>query len=72
MVKLENSGLPKIKVNTQYFGLHAPRRFSKLNQVRSGRVALIVPACQSGWEEMENLRGNFRKFEKFFKIIEEL
>ena len=22
------------------------------------RVALIVPACQPGWEEMENLRGN--------------
>ena len=24
------------------------------------RVALIVPACQPGWEEMENLRGNLR------------
>ena len=22
------------------------------------RVTLIVPACQPGWEEMENLRGN--------------
>ena len=28
------------------------------------RVALIVPACQLGWEEMENLRGNLRKFER--------
>ena len=27
------------------------------------RMALIVPACQPGWEEMENLRGNLRKFE---------
>ena len=26
-------------------------------------MALIVPACQPGWEEMENLRGNLRKFE---------
>ena len=23
------------------------------------RVTLIVPACQPGWEEIENLRGNF-------------
>ena len=22
------------------------------------RVTLIVPACQPGWEEIENLRGN--------------
>ena len=27
------------------------------------RVALIVPACQPGWEEMENVRGNFIKIE---------
>ena len=27
------------------------------------RVTLIVPACQPGWEEMENLRGNLRTFE---------
>ena len=27
------------------------------------RMALIVPACQPGWEEMESLRGNWRKFE---------
>ena len=24
------------------------------------RVTLIVSACQPGWEEMENLRGNLR------------
>ena len=24
------------------------------------RVTLIVPACQRGWKEMENLRGNLR------------
>ena len=24
--------------------------------------ALIVPACQPGWEEMENARGNLRTF----------
>ena len=29
-----------------------------------GRVTLIVPACQPGWKEMENLRGNLSKFEK--------
>ena len=32
------------------------------------RVTLVVPACQPGWEEMENLRGNlnfFRKIEEF-------
>ena len=28
------------------------------------RVTLVVPACQPGWEEMENLRGNFSKFER--------
>ena len=26
------------------------------------RGTLIVPACQPGWEEMENLRENLRKF----------
>ena len=34
-----------------------------------GRVTLIVPACQSGLEEMENLRGNLRKFDG---ILEEI
>ena len=29
------------------------------------RMALIVPACQPGWEEMENLRGNFRTIKEF-------
>ena len=24
------------------------------------RVALVVPACQPSWEEIENLRGNLR------------
>ena len=28
------------------------------------RVTLIVPACQPGWEEMKNLRGNLRKLEE--------
>ena len=28
------------------------------------RVALIVPASQLGWEEMENSRGNLGKFER--------
>ena len=28
------------------------------------RVALVVPACQPGWEEMENLRGNLRKLKE--------
>ena len=37
--------------------------------VISHRVALIVPACQPGWEEKENLRGNLRKFErKYFRM----
>ena len=27
---------------------------------KATRVTLIVPACQLGWEEMENLRGNLR------------
>ena len=33
------------------------------------RVALIVPACQPGWEEMENLRGNLKKFEEIWEEI---
>ena len=28
------------------------------------RVTSVVPACQPGWEEMENLRGNFSKFDR--------
>ena len=31
------------------------------------RVAVIVTACQPGWEEMENLRGNLRTFEGKFE-----
>ena len=27
-------------------------------------LTLIVPACQPGWEEMENLRENLRKFDE--------
>ena len=27
-------------------------------------MALAVPACQPGWEEIENLRGNSRKLEE--------
>ena len=30
----------------------------------TGRVTLIVQACQSGWEEKENLRVNLGKFER--------
>ena len=33
------------------------------------RVAFIVPACQTGWEEMENLRGNFGKIEEIWEEI---
>ena len=34
-----------------------------------GRVTLIVPACQPGWEEMKNVRGNSRNFErKLFRM----
>ena len=33
------------------------------------RVTLVVPACQPGWEEMENLRGNLRKFKDFLEEI---
>ena len=35
-----------------------------LQMVILHRLALIVPACQPGWEEMENLRGNLKKFEE--------
>ena len=31
------------------------------------RVTLIVSACQPGWEEIENLRGNFRKIEEIIQ-----
>ena len=27
-------------------------------------MTLIVPACQPGWEEMENLRGKLRNFKR--------
>ena len=33
------------------------------------RVTLIVSACQPGWEEIENLRGNFRKIEEIWEEI---
>ena len=33
------------------------------------RVTLVVPACQPGWEEMENLTGNLRKFEKIWENL---
>ena len=39
------------------------------------RVTLIVPACQSGLEEMEKLRkfeGNSRKFEGILGEFEEI
>ena len=32
--------------------------------IMSIRVTLIVPACQPGWEEKENLRGNLRTLEE--------
>ena len=31
------------------------------------RVAIIVPACQSGWEEMDHLRGNLGKYEEIIQ-----
>ena len=34
------------------------------NPMALSRVTLLVPACQPGLEEMENLRGNLRKFER--------
>ena len=36
----------------------------RLEMVLSGRVTLIVLACQPGWEEMDNLRENVRSFER--------
>ena len=33
------------------------------------RMTLNVTACQPGWEEMENLRGNLRNFEEIWKEI---
>ena len=33
------------------------------------RVTLIVLTSQPGWEEMENLRGDFRKFEEMLEEI---
>ena len=34
-----------------------PQGLRKYHRSVPGRVALIVSACQLGWEEMENLRG---------------
>ena len=31
------------------------------------KVAIIVPACQSGWEEVEHLGGNLWKFEEIIQ-----
>ena len=33
------------------------------------RMTLNVTACQPGWEEMENLRGNLRNFEEIWMKI---
>ena len=37
-----------------------PQYFDMYNKfkIHFSRVTLIVPACQRGWEEMKNLRGN--------------
>ena len=32
-------------------------------------MALIVPSCQPGWEEMENFRGNLGNFEEIAEEI---
>ena len=49
--------------------LHSPNVLHTANDddirvmmIATSRVTLIVPACQPGWEKMENLRGNLRKF----------
>ena len=39
----------------------------RLEMVQGGRVTLIVLACQPGWEEVENLRGNLRNFQRKFE-----
>ena len=46
-----------------------PQGLRKYHRSLPGRVALIVPACQPGWEEMENLRGNLRTFEEILGIL---
>ena len=35
-------------------------------------MALIIPACQPGWEEIENLRGNLRNLKIYEEIWEEI
>ena len=56
--------------------LHSPNvlRAANDNDIRvmmiaTSRVTLIVPACQPGWEKMQNLRGNLRKFEEIWEDI---
>ena len=43
--------------------------FKRLLLIWRGRVDSIVPACQPGWEEMENLRGNLGEFEENWEEI---
>ena len=43
----------------------------KLDIVKT-RVTLFFTACQSGWEEIENLRGNFGEIEGNFRLFEEI
>ena len=55
--------------NYSHWSLHVKHRHYLLNyqlslSTRNG-VTLTFPACQPGLKEMENLRGSFRKFEKF-------
>ena len=40
------------------------KNFKKIHSPTYGtRVTLIVPACQLGWKELENLRGNLRGYD---------
>ena len=54
----------------EFQGRDIPRNWISLGLLYT-RVVLIVPACQLGWREMENLKkkieeilGNLRKFER--------
>ena len=43
--------------------------YGDLSKFIYSRVALAVPACQPGWEEMENLRGNLGNFKEILGTL---
>ena len=45
----------------EFQGRDIPRNWISLGLLYT-RVALVVPACQLGWGEMENLRENLKNF----------